>query len=127
MRKSGVKFMSEHLKIKQFMQIPDSYTLLSISEDINGDSNLWEPLAEGWTYLQVLVDGRSEEDDYITFYGIDPAGVGGIDEDAKLIKKEYCPICNKEMKIHFLEEMSNESLWYECLCGHIKTFNQEGN
>lgn len=118
--------MSKHLKIKQFIQIPNDYTLLSITGDSDGKSCFWEPQTEGWTYFQVLVDGRGEEDDYITFYGIDQVGIGGIDEDAKLIKKEYCPICNREMKIHFLEEGSNGSLWYECACGHIKTFNQEG-
>jgi len=118
--------MSKHLKIKQFMQIPDNYTLLSITGDLEGKSYFWEPLTEGWTYFQVLIDGRGEDDDYITFYGIDQLGIGGVDEGAKLIKKEHCTICNKEMKIHFLEERSNESLWYECTCGNKKTFKQEG-
>ena len=108
--------MSERLRIKQIIPVPEGFTVLSKVMEDDSREAIIDLTKEGWSYFVALVDGGQWEDDYVALYETEPSGWGQIaSKDVWIVPKRNCSKCGQEMTPH-LDFKLKIPLWYSCGC-----------
>lgn len=108
--------MSEYLRIKQLMPIPEH--LAALTQVVTDGITVWEDLVDsGWPQFIALVEGDHQTDDRICLYQADITGDVEMMEGYMLVYKRNCPECGGPMRVFAYADYPNV-LHYHCDCGH---------